>query len=331
MKRTSVVTTCVCVLRTLSNERTTSILADDNHLGISLNLCEQLPNMENYGEWRDVPGIDPGKAKISSEGWVRMQTKGGKIRTLGKPSRGSLTVRGDRRVHMQKKMYLVHRLVAAAFLPPPPSDKHTTVDHIDRNPSHNAVSNLCWATWSHQRLNQGTRARNRTAKAVALTDEYGGRWVFESVADAAFDLKLDKRSISQSARKGCRVGKYRAEYAPVEPQRIDGERWEKWDESLNISSLGRIQRKNDIGLRWGYRFTPKAIKSRSYITMHLKDGTQLLHRMVMLSFTNMDPEKPWVDHINRDTSDNRLENLRWVTTSENMQNRVVSTKGCSRC
>ena len=45
-----------------------------------------------------------------------------------------------------------------------------------------------------------------------------------------------------------------------------------------------------------------------------------LHRIVAELFVPNPENKPCVDHINTDRSDNRAENLRWVTTKENNNN-----------
>lgn len=54
-------------------------------------------------------------------------------------------------VTYKKKNYSIHRLVAETFIKNP--NNYPTVDHIDRNPSNNDVSNLRWASYSMQMRN----------------------------------------------------------------------------------------------------------------------------------------------------------------------------------
>lgn len=48
----------------------------------------------------------------------------------------------------KSKKYLVHRLIAEAFIPNP--DNKPTVDHKDGNRTNNSIDNLRWATYSEQ-------------------------------------------------------------------------------------------------------------------------------------------------------------------------------------
>ncbi len=48
-----------------------------------------------------------------------------------------------------------------------------------------------------------------------------------------------------------------------------------------------------------------------------------VHRLLAIAYIPNPLNKPQIDHINRDRSDNRLCNLRWVTVKENANNRTV--------
>ena len=51
-----------------------------------------------------------------------------------------------------------------------------------------------------------------------------------------------------------------------------------------------------------------------------------VHRLVAQAFISNQFNKPDIDHINGDRSDNRVDNLRWVTPKENMNNPVTHIK-----
>lgn len=48
-----------------------------------------------------------------------------------------------------------------------------------------------------------------------------------------------------------------------------------------------------------------------------KRKNELIHRLVALHFIDNPEGKPEVNHINQIRDDNRVENLEWVTKSEN--------------
>lgn len=54
----------------------------------------------------------------------------------------------------------IHRLVALAFVPNP--DELPCVDHIDRDPTNNAATNLRWVSKSQNGMNRGMQSNNTT-------------------------------------------------------------------------------------------------------------------------------------------------------------------------
>ena len=60
-----------------------------------------------------------------------------------------------------------------------------------------------------------------------------------------------------------------------------------------------------------------------------KHKTHKIHRLVAEHYIPNPENKKCVDHINRIKTDNRLENLRWATVSENGQNRTINKDNTS--
>ena len=87
-----------------------------------------------------LKGRKPGCWQVSSLGRLR--------NSRGRISHGSLAPSGYCAVHMCGSCFRVHRLIAYAFLGPPPSDAAWQVNHIDGNHSNNRVENLEWVSRS---------------------------------------------------------------------------------------------------------------------------------------------------------------------------------------
>lgn len=98
-----------------------------------------------------------------------------------------------------------------------------------------------------------------------------------------------------------------------------------------VSNLGRVK-----SLNYGRTGKEKCLKPKyngfGYLQARLcKNGEtnyQYIHRLVLEAFVPNPETKPEVDHINRDRTDNRLENLRWVTSRENKDNGVSKSILC---
>jgi len=88
-------------------------------------------------------------------------------------------------------------------------------------------------------------------------------------------------------------------------------------EKYQVSSLGRVRR--------GLRIIALCTDSRGYksFTASIKNikTTVGVHRALALAFIPQIDGKPEVDHINRNPSDNTIENLRWSNRCEQQANR----------
>lgn len=95
-----------------------------------------------------------------------------------------------------------------------------------------------------------------------------------------------------------------------------------------IRSIDRVvetynvrKKRKGIRVRKGRELSPaKCRYLQVHVSVDAKTFTRYVHRLVAEVFlTNDDPKhKIEVDHINGDRYDNRVENLKWVTPSENM-------------
>lgn len=55
----------------------------------------------------------------------------------------------------------------------------------------------------------------------------------------------------------------------------------------------------------------------------------LIYRLVAIAFIPNPEDKPEIDHINNDLSNNKIENLRWATRQENSRNTKVRSDNAS--
>lgn len=94
-------------------------------------------------------------------------------------------------------------------------------------------------------------------------------------------------------------------------------------EGYQISSFGRVKNKK------GKILNP-CDNGKGYLTVCLWKGNtykhKYIHRLVAEAFLPNHENKPCIDHINTIRTDNRVENLRWCTYSENLMNPITNKR-----
>ena len=105
--------------------------------------------------------------------------------------------------------------------------------------------------------------------------------------------------------------------------------YEGW---YQVSNLGRVKRLKKVHCNHGktnivereHLLIPQKDRKGYMVVILSNNGKSRkhfkVHRLVADAFIDNNDNKPQVDHINRIKTDNCVENLRWVTNSENQYN-----------
>ena len=255
----------------------------------------------------------------------------GRVRTVyGIITEGCTRPDGYLTSSIHGKYHRVHRLVALAFLPPPPSEKHTQVNHEDGDRGNNRADNLEWVTPSENtkhsyetNAERKSHAPKRSKAVLGRPHGSEGEWVeYESGSAAARALGVDPGNVASCCRgTRTRTGEYEFKLAPLAEDQHDkpGEEWRegqlKCGASRRVSNLGRVRTARGI-------ITEGSKNTDGYLQANINGKKHLVHRLVAQAGFIPPPQSEAhteVNHKDGDPANNRADNLEWATHSENIR------------
>jgi hypothetical protein len=211
----------------------------------------------------------------------------------------------------------IHRLVAKTFLPNP--DNKPNVNHKDCNKENNKLENLEWCT---QKENCADHGKDISHPRRVIQKDLQGNVIktFDSLIEAGEAIKLSASAISKALLKlNNTAGGFIWDYEGVHTEEIDitkgkliygHEKYCIFSDGT-VYNIVRKAKVKPIHNASGYCYvtiSSDKVKKNHYV-----------HRIVADHFIeNKDKTKTQVNHKNKKRDDNRIENLEWVTPSENL-------------
>ena len=98
----------------------------------------------------------------------------------------------------------------------------------------------------------------------------------------------------------------------------------KQNSGYEISNYGRVKSLNYRNTNECRILKPYPNK-KGYLQIRIGGKMYRVHRLVAEAFIPNTENKPYIDHINTIKDDNRVENLRWCTAEENINNPLTIT------
>ena len=276
--------------------------------------------MEDIEVWRNVNNYE--NYEVSSLGNVKNKNTG---RILKAANIGGYYCVGLSNI--KTKTFSVHRLVADAFIENP--ENKSDVNHKDKNSLNNSLSNLEWNTPKENNIHKSigviqTTNQNLNVWRIDInlgekiekyeSIELAAKWIY----DNHYGNNLHNiRGCISCACRGVYKTSFGFKWEVDKGEHLENEIWKEIDienedtKGYYISSLGRFKNKKGVIM---YNYKPH---HSGYIYLRVNIKKYALHRLVALAFIDNTYDKPFVNHIDGNKTNNIFENLEWVTCSEN--------------
>lgn len=292
------------------------------------------PSENDFEEWKDLPKeLLLSKYQVSNLG--RIKNKRTQYILTQKPRKDGYISNNLFLDNSTQKSIYTHVLIAKTFIQN--HENKLTVNHINIKRNDNRVINLEWATHSEQSYKENRNMYKTSGKSINQYDLKGNfikTW--DKAIDVELELKINRKNISkvlkgERKKSGGFIWKYN-----IENTLIDGEIWKDCPlgndyDKVTTSNLGRIKVKDNNP-------TYGTLRKNGYCDIKIFNNKEKkyksfrVHRLVCLTFLENPENKPFVNHKDENRSNNKIENLEWMTNKENinhslnLNNRVKENK-----
>ena len=281
--------------------------------------------MEDCEEWYQIPNYE--NYEVSSFGKVRNKNTGRILKQAC--SEGGYKHVGLFSSNKIRKTPAVHRLVALSFLENPENKPH--VNHKDKNRSNNHLDNLEWCTALENNLHKCLTLEQKTNQNLRIwrvkLDTNEKLQLYNSIQDAAKWCVENNNSPSENNARGSISYAVRGVYKSAcgfkwildEQTSLENEIWKnvtidgKIFDKYFVSNLGRFKNSKGVIMQ---NYKPH---HTGYIYLRVDKEKYALHRLVAFAFIENPENKPVVNHIDGNKTNNCVNNLEWCTIKENNQ------------
>lgn len=208
------------------------------------------------------------------------------------------------------KTYSMANLVLIAFVGDPPTNEHQAY-HIDNDTTNNKLENLKWCILKNMINHNHNKMANTISKQIIQIKNDIEINKYNSIKEASILLNINESHISECINKKRNIthaGGFQWKY--VDDPDLENEIWKIHTKTnIIVSNKGRIKTRH--GKYYG------TLGNQNYYRFK----NMLVHRLIAETFIDNIENKKTVDHIDRNTTNNCVENLRWATYKEQIKNR----------